>query len=362
MKRFFIVLVALMTAALSLCSVASGEDAGFVIPDALKAIEGQAANVKLPEDLPAEPAAITSVKLDGTNLSVELGGAVPALQIIQADDEGDTVLASGTDASSISTDAFNPETGSAMLEMTWQTSAGELVRRYYIWDDGTCDFAEGALTTASEDAGYAPYASGIRTIDFDEKMNVTGITWILGEPMAGYTMTCSYNEGGALADYACLWETSEPSARAFSVMLSADGTPVAVEYQDGENGCQAVSDPIAVYLSENSRILEAVGYSDAFIRNVSAQYSQIAEPMGEFPGEVSTMTDLAAGAPKGFLWAYRSGDEEAEVRVFATADTLFSLQDGRIVLNTEAKDLDGKAFDAADFSLELPAFELPVIK
>ena len=361
MKRFFVVLTALV-AAFSLCPAALGEDAGFVIPEALKAIEGQAAKLELPGDLPAEPAAVTSVKLDGTNLSVELGKTVPALNIIQADDEGDTVLASEADAADISTNAFNPETGSAQLEMIWQTSAGELVRRYYVWDDGTCDFAECTLTTASEDAGYTPYASGIRTIDFDEKMNVTGIVWTLGEPMAGYTMACSYQEDGTLADYACLWETSEPAARAFSVMLTADGTPVAVEYQDGETGCQAVSDPIAAYLSDNSRVLEALGYSDAFIRNVSAQYSQIPEPMGEFPGEESTMTDLAAAAPEGFLWAYRSGDEEAEVRVFATADTLFSLKDGKIVLNTEAKDLDGKVFDAADFSLELPAFELPEIK
>ena len=363
MKKLFVLLAVLMLAALPLCSGALGEGDGFTIPEALKTLESRAAEVKLPEGLPAEPVTVTSVKINGQDLAVELSGPVPSLSILQAGEDGEVVLASATDASSISTNEFNPEEGGAALDMAWQLPAGRLVRRYLIWEDGTFDFAECVYTAESADAGLAPYTAGTCMYDFDEKMNVTGISWNLGEPMEGFSLSCYYDENGALKEYVCQWETSQPSPKAFGVMLGADGKPLLIEYQEDDKGFQAASDPITSYVVEDSRILEVTGYSEDFIQSVIALYPQIPEPVSEFPGEEATMTDLAvANAPVGYLWAYRSGSEDEELLAFATADELFSLKDGKIVLNTEAKDLNGKAADPDAFSIELPAFELPEIR
>ena len=363
MKRIFVLLVVLMMAALPLCSGALGEGFDFSIPQALKTVEGRTDGVKLPEGLPAEAVTISSVKIDGKNLVLELSGPVPSLSISQAGEDGEVILASAEDASSVSTDAFNPEEGSAMIDMIWKLSAGDLISRYIIWDDGTYDFAESALTTETGNDGFEPFTAGTCTYNFDEKMNVTGITWILGEPMEGYTFMCSYGENGTLADYVCQWETSQPASRTFGIMCSAEGKPLLIEYQEGDQGFQAATDPISGYVIEDSRILEVTGYSESFVQSVTAAYPQIPEPVSEFPGEEATMTDLAiASAPEGYLWAYRSGTEEEELKVFATADELFELKDGKITLNAEAKDLGGKTIDTADLKIELPTFELPEIR
>lgn len=366
MKRIIAILLSLLLAAVLPAVLAEEQPSGFTLPDQYKVISSQLNRDQLPQDLPADAAVISSAVYSGTSLSVELSAPVPSLAIVQYTDDGETIVrASAENAASLSAENLDDSQGMADVLMTWELAGGTLVSDWTIWEDSSADFLHSLYTTQTEGDQFAPFRAEKREIELDQQMQILSDARILSNDSDEFILVQYYDASGKLTEYSCEWITGADSTQ-FFLRSSAGQVPTGLSWRSGNADFTALSDALEDYQAGNSLILDTIDYNDSFIESLADLYPQAPEPADDYPLEqadrpAATSTDLTA--LQGTLWCLSFGPEdESGFTPFATADSLFLLEKGTVVLNADAKDLNGAAPAFVNKLPALPAFELPEIQ
>ena len=359
----------------------------FATPEEFKTIPSGSVSDRLPADLPREAVAVTGVSFDESALSVQLSREVPSLSIIQYDDDyEEVVLASAENVSSLT--AENPDISleTADLFLTWPLSGGSLVCDWAIWDDGSAEFVQCQYETQMKGSQYAPYDSLERIIELDEEMQVLTDTYYFTNDTDGFSVLLRYDDSGILTDYDCSWDACDDAW--FSVMLTADQTVFSVSWHSGSTDCYVVSDPVASFLAGDSLILDSVGNEESFLSALAEKYPQLPVSEMELPEEdfwdedseeeesdeewfvieeedeeEEETVSVPATDIEGTLWCIvLDEDENRTVYSFLTSDPFLLLENGRIRLNPEAKDLNGMPPEFTAFDFSSLAVQIPVLQ
>ena len=295
---------------------------------------------------------------------MELNIPVPSLSVIQYSDDGEPVtIAFAENASSVSTDALDASQGMADIIMTWELSEGTLVSTWSVWEDSTFDFLQCQYVAQDKSVQSAPYINESHVMELDQRLLVLSDTYLLSNATDSCSILLEYDASGTVAARTYEWISGNDGTW-FSVRILNDQTLSAVSCNSGTTDFSAVSEPVESYLDGDSLVLEAVDYDPSFLSAVSERYPGIPVPRMDDESESlpATQTDVSADI-HGTIWCLCFGsDENKTVRPFITADSLLVIQDGRIQLNTNAKDLNGNAPAFAEMTFDLPSFEQPVAR
>lgn len=355
MKRFVSVLLVILLVPVFSAAFAEGEAAGFTVPDAYKTLNPQLDRESLPADLPAALAEITGVSFKGSKVTVKLSEAVPSVSVVQPNAKGKIVVrGTAENASSITAKKVDPEADMTKVVLSWSLAGGTLESVWLVWQDNTFNFMGCTYTAKTEEEE--------RVIILDSKMNVLSDT---RELSSGFSITLDYDASGALTEYTCSWDSAEDGLHLL-VSAAVDQTLTGITYGSPDSVIfDAVSDPASEYLSGNGDVMATTDYEDYFINGVKDRYPQLPDPDMGYPIEQANAGSAKKDAKdlKGSIWAVGSGEGEYLVYIpYFTTDPLFLLQNGKVVLNQEAKDAGGKAPSFGKLNLDLPAFELPAVQ
>ena len=354
MRQFVCVLLVILLVSVFSAVFAEGETAGFTVPDAYKTLNPQLDRESLPADLPAAMAVITSVSFKGSNLSVTLSDSVPSVSVVQINAKGKTVdRGTAENVSSITAEKVDKNADITKVILSAPLSGGTLESVWLVWEDNTFNFMDCTYTAKTEEEE--------RFITLDSKMTVLSDTRII----SGFGITLDYDASGTLTDYTCEWDSAADGLHLI-VRATVDQALTGITYSsDDATVFDAVSDPVSEYLSGNGLVMMTVDYEDYFIDGVKDRYPQLPEPDMGYPIEQANEGTAKAGTSglKGSLWAVGSGEGEYRVYIpYFTADPLFLLKNGKVVLNTEAKDSNGIAPSFGELNMNLPSFELPAVQ
>ena len=355
MKRFVSVLLVTLLVPIFSAAFAESETIGFAIPDEYKVLNSQLNRESLPADLPAAVAVITGVSFKGSNVTVKLSEAVPSVSIVQPNTKGKFVVrATAENVSSVTAKKVDREADMTKVILSWPLAGGTLDSVWLVWENNTFNFIACTYTAKTEE--------GERVIELDSKMTVLSDTYTFS---SGFGIEMDYDASGTLTDYACTWNSAEDGLHLI-VRAAVDQTITGLTYGSGDAVVfDAVSDPVSEYLSGNGLVMATVDYEDYFIDGVKDRYPQLPDPDMGYPIEQANAGSAKKGAKdlKGSIWAVGSGEGKYRVYIpYFTTDALFLLQDGKVVLNTEAKDSSGNAPSFGKLNMDLPAFELPAIQ
>ena len=354
MKRFLSVLLVILLVPVFSAAFAESETAGFTVPDEYKTLNAQLDRESLPADLPAAVAAVTGVSFKGSNVTVKLSGEVPSVSVVQPNTKGTTsVRATAENVSSITAKKVELEADMTKVILSWPLTGGTLDSVWLIWEDNTFNFMACTYTAETEEEE--------RVIELDSNMTVLSDTRSFS---SGFGIEMDYDASGALTGYACAWDSAEDGLHLI-VRAAVDQTITGITYGSGDAVVfDAVSDPVSEYLSGNGLVMATVDYEDYFINGAKDRYPQLPAPDMGYPySKADSKSTKAAADLQGSIWAVGSGEGEYRVYIpYYTTDPLFLLQDGKIVLNTEAKDAAGNAPSFGKLNMDLPSFELPAVQ
>ena len=355
MKRFLSVLLVILLVPVFSAAFAEGETAGFTVPDEYKTLNPQLDRESLPADLPATVAVVTGVSFKGSNVTVKLSEAVPSVSVVQPNTKGTvSVRATAENVSSITAKKVEREADMTKVILSWPLAGGTLDSVWLVWTDNTFNFMACTYTAETEEEE--------RVIELDSSMTVLSDTRTFS---SGFGIEMDYDASGALTGYACAWNSAEDGLHLI-VRAAADRTITGITYGSPDADVfDAVSDPVSEYLSGNGLVMSTVDYEDYFIDGVKDRYPQLPAPDMGYPIAQANAGSAKKGTKdlKGSIWAVGSGEGEYRVYIpYYTTDPLFLLQDGKVVLNTEAKDAGGNAPSFGKLNMDLPAFELPAVQ
>ncbi len=355
MKRFLSVLLVILLVPVFSAVFAEGETAGFTMPDEYKTLNARLDRESLPADLPAAVAVVTGVSFKGSNVTVRLSEEVPSVSVVQPNTKSKSVVrATAENASSITAKKVDREADMTKVILSWPLAGGTMDSVWLVWENNTFNFMACTYTTQTEEEE--------RVIKLDSKMTVLSDTRTFS---SGFCIEMNYDASGILTDYVCAWNSAKDGLHLI-VRASVDQTITGITYGSGDAIVfDVVSDPVTEYLSGNGLVMATVDYEDYFIDGVKDRYPQLPDPDMGYPIEQANAGSAKVDTKdlKGSLWAVGSGEGEYRVYIpYFTTDALFLLQDGKAVLNTEAKDSNGNAPAFGKLKMDLPTFELPAVR
>jgi len=417
MKRAAIFLLVLsLLAGLTMTAEAASS---CTLPEALKTVPGTMEGLFGPGELPpyVEINRFT-VGEDGT-IRLELSQAVPRLKILERDAMTDieSTIFSKKNTDTADTHMVGREDSVFIVRMIWKVRNMDYIREYTTWS-GYLMFSACTAVEEVDPAGFEPYTSAVRTLNFNEVGVPYSETWTLENGDDRFFRTASYDWQGKLTSLKQAWESVAGDYQ-YITETDRDGNLTALTVNDKKT--QFYAESIQLNESTDSATLLSLSSLDStsFDEQLAAGYPQLSRELidytagettfdpglaglysmpaetPEVPPEPSTMTDLAPSTMTDLgpstmtdlgpstmtdlpavpdeeltpipanarIWALNFGDFITnDVYAFVMTEPLLRLKDGKAFLDPKATDVNGGTVNLKKNKVSSPVLEIAVIE
>ena len=381
------------------------------LPDALKTVPGSMEGLFEPGELPpyVEVNRFT-VDEDGT-IHLELSQAVPRLKILERDAMTDieSTIFSKKNTDTADAHMVGRENSVFIVRMIWKVRNMDYIREYTTWS-GYLMFSACTASEEVDPAGFEPYTSAVRTLNFNEVGVPYSETWTLENGDDRFYRSASYDWQGKLTSLKQVWESVTGNYQ-YVTETDKDGNLTALTVKDKKS--QFYADSMQLNESTDSITLLSVATLDptSFDEQLAAMYPQLSlglidytagetefDPglaglnnlpaeIEEKPPEPSTMTDLSPSTMTDLgpstmtdlpavpdeelkpipanarVWALNFGDFITnDVYAFVMTEPLLQLKDGKAFLDPKMEDVNGETVNLKKNKLSSPVLEIAMIE
>ena len=383
----------------------------YTLPDALKAVPGTMEGLFEPGELPPYVEINRfSVDENGT-IRLELSQAVPRLKILERDAMTDieSTIFSKKNTDTADAHMVGRENSVFIVRMIWKVRNMDYIREYTTWS-GFLMFSACTATEEVDPAGFEPFTSAIRTINFNEVGVPYSETWMLENGDKRFSRNASYDWQGKLTSLKQVWESATGEYQ-YATETDKDGNLTALTVKDKKT--QFYANSIQLNESTDSTSLLSVATLDptSFDEQLDARYPQLSRGLIDYalgetefdprftglynmpaemeqkPTEPSTITDLAPSTMTDLgpstmtdlpavpdeelepipanarIWALNFGDFITnDVYAFVMTEPLLQLKNGKAFLDPKIKDVNGETIKLKKNRISSPILEVAVIE
>ena len=280
MKRAAIfLLVFSLLAGLTLTAEAASS---YTLPDALKTVPGTMLGLFEPGELPPHVEINRfSVDENGT-IRLELSQAVPRLKILERDAMTDieSTIFSKKNTDTADTHMVGREDSVFIVRMIWKVRNMDYIREYTTWS-GNAMFSACTATEEVDPAGFEPFTSVIRTINFNEMGVPYSETWTLENGDNRFFRNVSYDWQGNLTSLKQVWESATGEYQ-YATETDKDGNLTALTVKDKKT--QFYAESMQLNESTDSAALLSVSTLDSasFDEQLAAKYPQLSRGLIDY--------------------------------------------------------------------------------
>ena len=330
---------------------------GYKTPETLATVPSDVSRLSMPGGLPDSVGIVSFTAENGTVLA-ELDHPVPKLRILEltGTDDGSTIF-SRKDAAAAETHATSKGSTAFRIQMIWEQGQVQYVREYNAQSSQTA-FFRCTATEKLKAEEYAPYTSAVRTIYFNEDLAPISEVISMESEDESYSRIAGYDAEGKLAYVRQTWCSLIKNGYLLDIVQDSTGQITAISYDtdradyyirsqraDGdllsEDSVRMTSRDISLFDEELRRKYPSLGKGLAGSGGPGSPFIEYSTPT-----DLATATDLEEESEplpeNARIWSlsYRRFPHIV-VYVFTTEDPVLVMKNGRVVLNSAAKDLSG---------------------